>query len=94
MVTFGSFDLIANGATVGHIQASWSAFNFTITDHTGVEVARIGRSLLDRVLGVAFGADYYYYEVLRPMAEPLRSISLAAALTMDTLLKPDADGDA
>ncbi|WP_180985879.1 DUF2510 domain-containing protein [Streptomyces sp. CB02959] len=94
VVTFGSFDLVVNGATVGHIQASWTAFNFTFTDHTGVEVARIGRSLLDRVLDVAFGSDYYYYEVLRPMAEPLRTMSLAAALTMDTLLKPDADGDA
>ncbi|MER7989054.1 phospholipid scramblase-related protein [Streptomyces noursei] len=94
VVTFGSFDLVANGAAVGHVQASWSAFNFTITDHTGTEVARIGRSLLDRVLDVAFGADHYYYEVLSPMAEPLRSLSLAAALTMDTLLKPDKDGDA
>lgn len=94
VVTFGSFDLVVGGATIGHIQASWSAFNFTFTDHTGTEVARIGRSLLDRVLDVAFGADYYYYEVLRPMAEPLRSLSLAAALTMDTLLKPDKDGDA
>ncbi|MCZ0973539.1 phospholipid scramblase-related protein [Streptomyces albulus] len=94
VVTFGSFDLVVGGATIGHIQASWSAFNFTFTDHTGTEVARIGRSLLDRVLDVAFGADYYYYEVLRPMAEPLRSMSLAAALTMDTLLKPDKDGDA
>ncbi|WP_275464723.1 phospholipid scramblase-related protein [Streptomyces noursei] len=94
VVTFGSFDLVVGGATIGHIQASWSAFNFTITDHTGTEVARIGRSLLDRVLDVAFGADYYYYEVLSPMAEPLRSMSLAAALTMDTLLKPDKDGDA
>ncbi|GAA2661101.1 DUF2510 domain-containing protein [Streptomyces lunalinharesii] len=94
VVTFGSFDLVVGGATIGHIQASWSAFHFTFTDHTGTEVARIGRSLLDRVLDVAFGADYYYYEVLSPMAEPLRSMALAAALTMDTLLKPDKDGDA
>ncbi|MGD3112358.1 phospholipid scramblase-related protein [Streptomyces sp. YGL11-2] len=90
-----SFDLVANGHTVGHIRAeNWIHFSFTITDHTGTPVARIARTLLDVILEGIGGQDYYYIQVLRPMDEPLRSLALAGALTVDTMLKPDKDGNA
>ncbi len=95
VVGYVSFDLVANGYTVGQIKAEgWYAFTFTITDHTGAEVARIGRTLVDVVLDIVGGSDYYYLQVFRPMAEPLRTLVMAAALTVNTMLRPDKDGNA
>ncbi|MFI9048045.1 phospholipid scramblase-related protein [Streptomyces sp. NPDC053427] len=90
-----SFDLIAGGRTLGQIKAEgWYAFTFTITDHTGAEVARIGRGVLDLVLDIIGGSDFYHLQVLRPLPEPLRTLVIAAALTVNTMLRPDKDGNA
>jgi uncharacterized protein YxjI len=90
-----SFDLMANGQTLGQIKAEgWYAFTFTITDHTGAEVARIGRGVLGLVLDIIGGSDFYHLQVLRPLPEPLRTLVLAAALTVNTMLRPDKDGNA
>ncbi|MFJ9853697.1 phospholipid scramblase-related protein [Streptomyces sp. NPDC101150] len=90
-----SFDLIAGGQTLGQIKAEgWYAFTFTITDHTGAEVARIGRGVLDIVLDIIGGSDFYHLQVLRPLPEPLRTLVIAAALTVNTMLRPDKDGNA
>ena len=84
------FGLEVSGNNVGSINAeNWRAWNFNIKDEKGQEVARITKKFAG-VLKEAFTtADNYFVEVPAPIAEPLRSLVLAAALSVDTALKQD-----
>ena len=87
------FDLVANGQLVGAIQAeNWRAWNFAITDAAGTEVARITKKWEGLARTMFTTADRYVVLVHYRLPEPLASMVVASALTVDTALKQDDRG--
>ncbi len=88
-----NFALEAGGATIGSINAeNWRAWNFSIRDHTGTEVARITKTWEGLAKTMFTTADNYVVQIHRPLEEPLRSLVVASALSVDTALKQDKRG--
>ncbi len=87
------FALESDGHTVGSINAeNWRAWNFSIRDHTDTEVARITKTWEGLAKTLFTTADNYVVQIHRPLEEPLRSLVVAAALSVDTALKQDERG--
>ncbi len=87
------FDLTAHGQPAGAIQAeNWRAWDFAVTDAQGVEVARITKTWEGLARTLFTTADRYVVRVHARLPEPLASLVLASALTVDTALKQDARG--
>jgi uncharacterized protein YxjI len=87
------FDLVANGQLVGAIQAeNWRAWDFAITDADGTEVARITKTWEGLARTLFTTADRYVVLVHFRLPEPLASMVVASALTVDTALKQDDRG--
>lgn len=87
------FGLEAGGYEVGSLNAeNWRAWNFALLDHTGAEVARITKTWEGLLTTMFTTADKYVVQIHRPLTDPLRSLVVAAALTVDTALKQDARG--
>lgn len=84
----GRFVLSAEGRTVGSLKAeNWRAWNFAISDHTGTEVARITKTWDGFAKAMFTTADTYVVHIHRPLEDPLRSLVIASALSVDTALK-------
>jgi uncharacterized protein YxjI len=87
------FDLVADGQVVGAIQAeNWRAWDFAITDAAGTEVARITKKWEGLARTLFTTADRYVVLVHYRLPEPLASMVIASALTVDTALKQDDRG--
>jgi len=87
------FDLVVGGQLVGAIQAeNWRAWDFAITDASGSEVARITKKWEGFARTMFTTADNYVVAVHQRLQEPLASLVLASALTVDTALKQDQRG--
>ena len=87
------FALMAGSERVGAIHAqNWRAWNFTITDAAGDEVARITKTWEGLAKTMLTTADNYVLEMLRPTTGALRALIVAAALGIDTALKQDRRG--
>lgn len=87
------FDLQSGGATIGSIRAeNWRAWNFSIVDHTETEVARVTKTWEGLMRNVFTSADNYVVQLHRPLPQPLLSMVVASALTIDTALKQDSRG--
>jgi uncharacterized protein YxjI len=87
------FDLVAGGQLVGAIQAeNWRAWNFSITDAAGTEVARITKTWEGLAKTLFTTADNYVVHVHFRLPDPLASMVVASALTVDTALKQDDRG--
>jgi uncharacterized protein YxjI len=87
------FDLVANGQLVGAIQAeNWRAWDFAIVDAAGTEVARITKKWEGLARTLFTTADRYVVLVHFRLPEPLASMVIASALTVDTALKQDDRG--
>lgn len=87
------FGFLVNGQPVGGIQAeNWRAWNFAVTDHTGAEIARITKTWEGFAKTMFTTADNYVVQIHRPLADPLASLVVASALTVDTALKQDNRG--
>ena len=87
------FDLVANGQLVGAIQAeNWRAWDFAISDAAGTEVARITKKWEGLARTMFTTADNYVVQVHFRLPEPLASLVVASALTVDTALKQDDRG--
>jgi uncharacterized protein YxjI len=87
------FDLVAGGQLVGAIQAeNWRAWDFSITDAAGTEVARITKTWEGLARTLFTTADRYVVLVHYRLPEPLASMVIASALTVDTALKQDDRG--
>jgi uncharacterized protein YxjI len=87
------FDLVAGGRLVGAIQAeNWRAWDFAITDAAGTEVARITKKWEGLARTLFTTADRYVVLVHFRLPEPLASMVVASALTVDTALKQDDRG--
>jgi Scramblase len=87
------FGLEADGREVGSLNAeNWRAWNFAVLDASGVEVARITKTWEGLAKTMFTTADNYVVTVHRPLEEPLRSLVIASALSVDTALKQDSRG--
>lgn len=87
------FGLQAGDRTVGSINAeNWRAWNFSVKDESGTEVARITKTWEGMAKTMFTTADNYVVQIHRPLEEPLRSLVVAAALSVDTALKQDSRG--
>jgi uncharacterized protein YxjI len=87
------FDLVVGGQLFGAIQAeNWRAWDFAITDTQGREIARITKKWEGFARTMFTTADNYVVQVHQRLEEPLASLVLASALTVDTALKQDDRG--
>ncbi|GHE69493.1 MULTISPECIES: phospholipid scramblase-related protein [Streptomyces] len=88
-----NFAINAGGQKIGAIKAeNWRAWNFAITDHADNEVARITKTWEGLAKTMFTTADNYVLQIHFQLPEPLRSLVVATALTVDTALKQDARG--
>jgi uncharacterized protein YxjI len=84
------FGLVAGGQPVGSINAeNWRAWNFSITDASGTEVARITKTFAGLARAMFTTADNYVVQIHRPLEGALQSLVVAAAVSVDTALKQD-----
>jgi uncharacterized protein YxjI len=87
------FGLEAGGQQVGSLSAeNWRAWNFSIQDASGEEVARITKTWEGLLKTMYTTADNYVVQIHRPLSQPLHSMVIASALGVDTALKQDARG--
>lgn len=85
------FSLEADGTTVGSINAeNWRAWDFSIQDASGTEVARVTKKWAGLGKEAFTTADNYVLEIKQPIDDPLLSLVVAAALCVDTALKQDS----
>ncbi|NDZ88936.1 scramblase, partial [Streptomyces sp. SID10115] len=88
-----NFAMMVNGQQVGAIKAeNWRAWNFSIVDHADNEVARITKTWEGLAKTMFTTADNYVLQIHYQLPEPLLSLVVATALTVDTALKQDARG--
>ncbi|MEV6117027.1 phospholipid scramblase-related protein [Streptomyces sp. NPDC052109] len=88
-----NFAMNANGRQVGAIKAeNWRAWNFAIVDHADNEVARITKTWEGLAKTLFTTADNYVLQIHYQLPEPLLSLVVATALTVDTALKQDSRG--
>ncbi len=86
------FGLEAGGQALGSINAeNWRAWNFNIQDAQGQEIARITKTWEGLAKAAFTTADNYVVQIHAPLQEPLRSLVLAAAVSVDTALKQDSN---
>jgi uncharacterized protein YxjI len=87
------FGLESGGVSHGTISAeNWRAWNFSITDHANTEVARITKTWEGLAKTMFTTADNYVVHMHRPLADPLRAMVIASAVSVDTALKQDSRG--
>lgn len=87
------FGLEANGQRVGAIKAeNWRAWNFRIEDAGGNEIARITKTWEGLAKTMFTTADNYVVQIHRKPEQPLHSLVVASALSVDTALKQDSRG--
>lgn len=88
-----NFAMNADGRQVGAIRAeNWRAWNFSIVDHADNEVARITKTWEGLAKTMFTTADNYVLQIHYQLPEPLLSLVVATALTVDTALKQDSRG--
>ena len=87
------FSLEAGGQKVGSINAeNRRAWNFRIDDHAGQEVARIPKTFEGVAKTLFTTADNYVVQFHYQLPQPVLSLVVAAALSVDTALKQDSRG--
>lgn len=76
-----------DGAELGEVQAqNWRARDFTVVDSAGRQVANVTKKWRGLLTEAFTDADTYVVE-LQASADPLRSLALAAALSIDVIMK-------
>ncbi len=90
-IRFGMED--AAGQQVGEIRAeNWRAWDFAVVDRMDQEVARITKKWEGLAKTMFTTADNYFVEIDPSLSGPLRSLTFAAAVGVDTALKQDSRG--
>ncbi|BCL26355.1 phospholipid scramblase-related protein [Streptomyces aurantiacus] len=88
-----NFAIKVDGQQVGAVKAeNWRAWNFAIVDHADNEVARITKTWEGLAKTMFTTADNYVLQIHFQLPEPLLSLVVATALTVDTALKQDKRG--
>jgi uncharacterized protein YxjI len=87
------FGLEAGGTTIGSLNGeNWRAWNFNIQDGSGTEVARITKTWEGLAKTMFTTADNYVLQIHRPLEDPMRSLVVASAVSVDLALKQDKRG--
>lgn len=87
------FALEANGQELGSIKAeNWRAWNFRIENAAGQEIARVTKTFEGIAKTMFTTADNYVLQITQRAPEPLNSLVVASALSIDTALKQDSRG--
>lgn len=87
------FGLEANGQRLGSINAeNWRAWNFSIRDAADQEIARITKTWEGLAKTLFTTADNYVVQLHQQLPQPLLTLVVASALTVDTALKQDDRG--
>ncbi|MEM9467077.1 MAG: phospholipid scramblase-related protein [Actinomycetota bacterium] len=87
------FSLEAGGQTIGSLNGeNWRAWNFNLQDANGREVARITKTFEGLAKTLFTTADNYVLQVHEPLADPIRSLVIASAVSVDLALKQDSRG--
>ncbi len=87
------FSLVGSDGEIGTLNGeNWRAWNFNIKDISGVEVARITKTWEGLAKTMFTTADNYVLQIHRPLEDPLRSLVVASAASVDLALKQDARG--
>ncbi len=87
------FGLMQGDRQVGEMRAeNWRAWDFSIVDASGTEVARIQKTFEGLARTLFTTADNYVVRIHRQLEDPLLSLVVASALTVDTALKQDSRG--
>jgi len=82
------FAMVVGDQKLGSVNAeNWRAWNFSIRDHAETEVARITKTWEGLAKAAFTTADNYVVQIHRPLEDPLRTLVIAAAVTVDTALK-------
>ena len=85
------FSLQARGRKLGSIQIEdREQWDFRIEDEAGAEIARITRTWAGAAKEWFTKADNYVVQIHRPLDQPLNSLTVAAALAVDTVFRQDA----
>lgn len=88
-----NFAMMVDGQKVGAIKAeNWRAWNFAIVDGNDAEIARITKTWEGLAKTMFTTADNYVLQIHYQLPEPLLSLVVATALTVDTALKQDSRG--
>lgn len=84
------FDLESGGQPMGSINAEdWNSWDFSIQNASGDEVARVTRTWPGLVKEIFTKVDRYVVQIPQLLDEPLRSLVVASALAIDTVLRQD-----
>jgi len=87
------FAMVVGEQKWGSVNAeNWRAWNFSIRDHTETEVARITKKWEGFAKAAFTTADNYVVQIHRPLDDPLRTLVVAAAVSVDTALKQNDSG--
>ena len=87
------FAMIVGDQKWGSVNAeNWRAWNFSIRDHSETEVARITKTWEGLAKAAFTTADNYVVQIHRPLEDPLRTLVVAAAVSVDTALKQNDSG--
>jgi uncharacterized protein YxjI len=90
-INFGLFD--AGGLHLATLKAeNWRAWDFRVELPSGIEVARITKSWEGLARTMFTNADTYAVRIGHRLGDPLRTLVIATALTVDLALKQDARG--
>lgn len=88
-----NFSIESNGHALGAIKGeNWRAWNFRIENTAGQEIARITKTWEGLAKTMFTTADNYVVQFHQRPAEPLNSLIVASALSVDTALKQDNRG--
>jgi uncharacterized protein YxjI len=82
------FNLESGGRQWGTIMTEdWKGWNYSIQDYNNAEVARITKTWEGFTKAMFTTADNYVVQIHRPLDEPMRSLVIASALSIDLTLK-------
>lgn len=85
------FGLMAGGNRIGSIDAqNWRAWNFTISNESGTEVAKITKTFSGLARAMFTTADNYVVAIEPGVEGALLMMTVAAAVSVDTALKQDS----
>ncbi|MGW0857967.1 phospholipid scramblase-related protein [Streptomyces sp. NPDC002690] len=88
-----NFAIMVDGQKIGAIKAeNWRAWNFAIVDQNDAEIARITKTWEGLAKTLFTTADNYVLQIHYQLPEPMLSLVIATALTVDTALKQDSRG--
>ncbi|WP_190819196.1 phospholipid scramblase-related protein [Saccharopolyspora pogona] len=81
------FDFEVNGQRIGSLHAeNLRAWDIKVFDHADAEIGRITKTWQGLAKAAFTTADNYVLQIHRPLADPLLSMVVASALTVDTIL--------